>query len=79
MGGGLDAPGNIEACWQALKPGGRLATNAVTVEGEQALTRARERFGGELTRLSVSRAEPVGTRTGWRALMPVTQLRAVKS
>lgn len=79
VGGGLDAPGNIEACWQALKPGGRLAANAVTIEGEQALTRARERFGGELTRLAISRAEPIGTRTGWRALMTVTQLKAVKS
>jgi precorrin-6Y C5,15-methyltransferase (decarboxylating) len=34
--------------------------------------------GGALTRLAISRAEPVGGFTGWRPLLPVTQLAAVK-
>jgi precorrin-6Y C5,15-methyltransferase (decarboxylating) len=68
----------VEACWNALRPGGRIVANAVTVEGEGALAGARERFGGDLTRLAVSRAEPVGAYLGWRPLMPVTLWAATK-
>jgi precorrin-6Y C5,15-methyltransferase (decarboxylating) len=50
----------------------------VTVEGESALTAARARFGGAMTRLAVSRLEPVGGLSGWRPLMPVTQWIAAK-
>ena len=78
IGGGLRADGNFETCWDRLKPGGRLVANAVTVEGEQALARWRAELGGELTRIAVSRTGAVGPYTGWRPLMPVTQLRAVK-
>ena len=78
LGGGLSAAGVTEAAWGALKPGGRLVANAVTLEGEQALVALRAARGGELVRLAVSRAEAVGPFTGWRPLMPVTQLRAVK-
>ena len=78
IGGGLRADGNFETCWDRLKPGGRLVANAVTVEGEGALARWRAELGGELIRIAVSRAGAVGPYTGWRPLMPVTQLRAVK-
>lgn len=78
IGGGLSESGLIEACWRALKPGGRLVANAVTVEGEGVLARWRAEAGGALVRIAVQRAEPVGPRLGWRALMPVTQLAAVK-
>ena len=78
IGGGLRADGNFETCWDRLKPGGRLVANAVTVEGEQALARWRAELGGELTRIAVSRAGALGSVTGWRPFMPVTQLSAVK-
>jgi precorrin-6Y C5,15-methyltransferase (decarboxylating) len=78
LGGGVSAAGLLDACWARLKPGGRLVANAVTLEGEQALMAWREQGGGDLSRLAVSRAEPVGGFTGWRPLMPVTQLAAVK-
>jgi precorrin-6Y C5,15-methyltransferase (decarboxylating) len=78
IGGGLTVPGLVERCWSALNPRGRLVANAVTVEGEARLIALRGELGGELTRIAVSRAEPVGPFTGWRALMPVTQLVAVK-
>ena len=78
IGGGATRPGLFEACWQALRPGGRLVANAVTLEGEQALVSWRAEVGGDLTRIAVSRAEPVGPYTGWRPLMTVTQLAAVK-
>lgn len=78
IGGGLSADGLAETCWSALKPGGRLVSNAVTVEGEQKLAALHKEYGGELIRLSVSRAGPVGDFQGWRPLMPVTQFRVSK-
>ncbi len=44
----------------AAPPGGRLVANAVTLETEAVLLDLHARHGGELTRLAVSRAEPVG-------------------
>ena len=79
IGGGVADAALVEACWQALGPGGRLVANVVTVEGEQALFGWRERVGGALTRIAVSRAEPLGPLSGWRALMAVTQWSALKS
>ena len=78
VGGGLSDVAILQTCWSALKPRGRLVANAVTLEGEQALMEWRRKNGGALTRIAVSRAEPVGPFSGWRPLMPVTQLAAVK-
>ena len=78
IGGGLRAPGNLEACWAALKPGGRLVANAVSVTGEAALAHWHGELGGELSRIAVARAAALGAISGWRPLMPVTQLRVVK-
>jgi precorrin-6B C5,15-methyltransferase / cobalt-precorrin-6B C5,C15-methyltransferase len=78
IGGGIATPSLVERCWSALPTGGRLVANVVTVEGEEAVIRQRGRFGGSLTRIAISRAEPIGSRLGWRPLMPVTQWAAVK-
>jgi precorrin-6Y C5,15-methyltransferase (decarboxylating) len=78
LGGGLSEPRLLERCWGALPPGGRLVANAVTLEGEQALFAWRAKVGGELVRLMVARAEPVGRFGGWRPAMPVTQLAATR-
>jgi precorrin-6Y C5,15-methyltransferase (decarboxylating) len=74
IGGGLSRADLVEACWRALKPGGRLVANAVTVEGEAALFSIRGRLGGALNRIAIQHAEPVGGYLGWRPGMPVTQL-----
>lgn len=63
----------IETCWNALKPGGRMVVNAVTIESEAALLAAYHDHGGSLMRLSVERAEPVGRLTAWRPAMPILQ------
>jgi precorrin-6Y C5,15-methyltransferase (decarboxylating) len=78
LGGGLGAPDLLETLWDALVPGGRLVANAVTVAGEAHLLDWQVRHGGALTRLAISRAAPIGPHLGWRPLMPVTQLAAVK-
>lgn len=79
VGGGLSTEDLIDTAWRALKPGGRLVANAVTLEGEQVLASAHATLGGGLSRIAVSHAEPVGERTGWRAAMTVTQLHVAKS
>ncbi|WP_330261505.1 precorrin-6y C5,15-methyltransferase (decarboxylating) subunit CbiE [Streptomyces sp. NBC_00539] len=73
IGGGLTAPGLLDAAWAALAPGGRLVVNTVTLESEAALTDRYRRHGGELVKLAVAHAVPVGGFTGWRQAMPVTQ------
>lgn len=72
IGGGLTNDGVFDACWSALKPGGRLVANAVTLESEAALADLHRRFGGQLSQIAVSRASPIGGFRGWRPLMPVT-------
>jgi precorrin-6Y C5,15-methyltransferase (decarboxylating) len=78
VGGGLTVPGLLEACWDALAPGGRLVANTVTLESEALLAGWYGRVGGELVRLAVAHAVPVGGFTGWRQAMPVTQWSVTK-
>ncbi|MDQ6434427.1 precorrin-6y C5,15-methyltransferase (decarboxylating) subunit CbiE [Mesorhizobium sp. LHD-90] len=73
VGGGGSEAGVMEAAVAALKPGGRLVANAVTLEMEAVLIAQHAVLGGELIRLAVSRAAPVGSMRGWRPAMPVTQ------
>ncbi|MGV9273570.1 precorrin-6y C5,15-methyltransferase (decarboxylating) subunit CbiE [Streptomyces griseosporeus] len=79
VGGGLTARGLLDACWAALSPGGRLVANTVTLESEALLADAHRRHGGELVRLAVAHAVPVGGFTGWRQAMPVTQWSVQKT
>ncbi len=72
VGGGLSEP-TVAAAVEALKPGGRLVAHAVTLESEALLLAAYAAHGGELVRLSVARAEPIGGFSAWRPAMPVTQ------
>jgi precorrin-6Y C5,15-methyltransferase (decarboxylating) len=76
-GGGSDA-GVMAAAIAALKPGGRLVANAVTLEMEAVLLAHQARLGGSLVRIDVARAAPVGGMQGWRPAMPVTQWAWVK-
>lgn len=78
VGGGVSQPGMLQACWDRLKPGGRLVANAVTVESEALLVQWYSRCGGELRRYQHYRGEPLGEFTGWRPAMPVTQWSATK-
>jgi precorrin-6Y C5,15-methyltransferase (decarboxylating) len=73
IGGGVARLGVLDHAVDALRPGGRLVANVVTLEGEAVLLGAFARLGGQLKRLSVAHADPVGHLHGWRAAMPVTQ------
>ena len=72
------SPDVLDAVAGALRSGGRLVANAVTLETEALLIARHAVLGGELTRIAVSRADPVGEKTGWRPAMPVTQWAWIK-
>lgn len=78
IGGGVTAEGLFDACWSALRPGGKLVANVVTVEGEQTLFQWYKKVAGSFTRIAIQRAEPIGKFLGWRAMSPVTQWIAIK-
>ena len=80
LGGGLSNPGLIEAAWAALKPGGRILANAVSIASEARLIAAFQDLGGELVRLEVSRAGKAGSGNVfvWRPAAPIVQWRVRK-
>ncbi len=78
IGGGFTDEGVFDAAWAALRRGGRIVANAVTLESETRLKRAFHGHGGELVRIEISKAGRIGGFHGWRPAMPVTQWRAVK-
>ncbi|AZI59017.1 precorrin-6y C5,15-methyltransferase (decarboxylating) subunit CbiE [Nakamurella antarctica] len=78
VGGGATAPGVLESCWEALLPGGRFVVHGVTLETEGVLFQWFTRLGGELIQLAVSRAEAIGTFTGFTPARPITQWSITK-
>lgn len=72
VGGGITRDGVAEACFDALRPGGRMVATAVTVQSEARLVALQARWGGDLLRLSVAQTRPVGGFLGWDTAMPVT-------
>ena len=78
IGGGVTREGVLDTCWQQLKPGGRLVANAVTLQSEMLLMSWRERHGGELTRVHIAQAQPLGEFDTWRQALPITLLDMTK-
>ncbi|MFC0282568.1 precorrin-6y C5,15-methyltransferase (decarboxylating) subunit CbiE [Camelimonas abortus] len=78
IGGGADSA-LIESAMAALKPGGRLVINAVTLETQALVTDMLLRHGGAATQISIAHAAPVGSLHGWRSAMPVIQWRWLKA
>ncbi|MDB5588207.1 MAG: cbiE [Devosia sp.] len=78
VGGGGTEPGVIEAVIAALPSGGRLVANAVTTQMEALLLARHGELGGQLTRIAIDRAAPIGGMTGWRPAMPITQWNWIK-
>jgi precorrin-6Y C5,15-methyltransferase (decarboxylating) len=78
MGADVGNDALFDACWAALKPGGRLVANAVTLESEQALYRRQERLGGDLARIEISLLDRIGSHRVLRPRMAVVQWSVVK-
>jgi precorrin-6B C5,15-methyltransferase / cobalt-precorrin-6B C5,C15-methyltransferase len=78
IGGGVGNDDLFDACWAKLAPGGRLVANAVTLHSEASLVARHTIYGGDLMRMMVSRADPVGGSYGWRPMMPITQWTVTK-
>ncbi|WP_116599594.1 precorrin-6Y C5,15-methyltransferase (decarboxylating) subunit CbiT [Primorskyibacter marinus] len=72
IGGGLsdDLLNWLEA---TLPAGTRLVANAVTLESEALLTQTQARRGGDLLRIELARAAPLGSGRGWKANYPIVQ------
>jgi precorrin-6B C5,15-methyltransferase / cobalt-precorrin-6B C5,C15-methyltransferase len=77
IGGGLDAS-VFDAVWPLLPDGTRIVAHAVTLETEALLTHLHRRHGGELMRIEISHAAPLGRRRSWQAVRPVVQWSVVK-
>jgi precorrin-6Y C5,15-methyltransferase (decarboxylating) len=73
IGGGATVPGLLGTCLEALRPGGRLVVHGVTLETETLLATSYAEHGGELSRISVEHAAPIGSFTGWTPARAVTQ------
>ena len=73
VGGGATRAGVVDACLAALRPGGRLVVYGVTLETEHLLGRLYGEHGGELTRITVETAAPIGGFTGWTPARAVAQ------
>lgn len=78
IGGGVTRDGVLDTCWQHLRPGGRLVANAVTLQSEMTLMAWRAQHGGELTRIHVAQAQPLGEFDTWRQALPITLLEVIK-
>jgi precorrin-6Y C5,15-methyltransferase (decarboxylating) len=78
IGGGASNPEITELCWSALKSGGRLVLNAVTLQAERTVMAFHARWGGRLTRIGIERLEPLGPMQGFSPARTVLQYRVVK-
>lgn len=80
LGGGVADTATFEAAWRALRPGGRLVANAVSLASQARLIDLFGRHGGEILRLDIARAGAAGKGKVfvWRPMSPIVQWRARK-
>lgn len=77
VGGGVDAE-TLAHCWGVLPRGGRLVVHSVTADSDTVLLDAFRTWGGDLTRVAVETAEPIGRFTGFKPARAVTAWGATK-
>ncbi|MBR0853094.1 precorrin-6y C5,15-methyltransferase (decarboxylating) subunit CbiE [Bradyrhizobium liaoningense] len=77
IGGGLDLA-MFDAIWSRLTSGARLVAHAVTLETEALLGELHQRHGGELMRVEIAHAAPLGRYRSWEAARPVVQWSTVR-
>ena len=79
IGGGLTGIDVPQTCWEALAVGGKLVANGVTLESVAVLVQLQAKWGGELTEIQVSHADPLGRFHVMRAALPVTLWSVIKN
>ncbi|OWU81517.1 precorrin-6y C5,15-methyltransferase (decarboxylating) subunit CbiE [Phaeobacter sp. 22II1-1F12B] len=72
IGGGLDEA-LLQKLWGLLPTGTRLVANAVTLESEALLANWQADKGGELLRIELAEAAPLGRKRGWKSAYPIVQ------
>jgi precorrin-6B C5,15-methyltransferase / cobalt-precorrin-6B C5,C15-methyltransferase len=72
IGGGLDAK-MFDAVWSQVSEGTRVVAHAVTLETEALLVELQHRSGGDLMRIEIAHAAPLGRMRSWQAVRPVVQ------
>jgi precorrin-6Y C5,15-methyltransferase (decarboxylating) len=78
VGGGVSERSLLAAAWDALKPGGHMVCNAVSLEGQAGLMAFHASHGGTLTRIGIEREHKIGAFRAWQPALPVVQWAAVK-
>jgi len=78
IGGGISTAQLFETCWRALKPGGRLVANCVTLKSRQKLLELHSEHGGDLVEIAISNLTKLGTQQTLRPALPVLQWRIMK-
>ncbi|MES2539298.1 MAG: precorrin-6y C5,15-methyltransferase (decarboxylating) subunit CbiE [Pseudomonadota bacterium] len=72
IGGGA-SEALLSRLWDLIPPGTRLVMNAVTLETEALVLDWSARQGGDLLKVELSEAAPIGRKRGWRAALPILQ------
>jgi precorrin-6Y C5,15-methyltransferase (decarboxylating) len=72
LGGGASED-VLQAIWDRITPGTRLVANAVALETQALLIRWQGIHGGQLLRIDLAQAAPLGTMQGWHPSRPQLQ------
>jgi precorrin-6Y C5,15-methyltransferase (decarboxylating) len=76
--GGGNEQALFDALWAMIPVGTRLVANAVTLETEALLLVEQNRHGGELLRIELAQAAPLGSMRGWVPSRPLVQWSVVR-
>lgn len=72
IGGGA-SEALLQRLWSGLPAQTRIVANAVTLETESLLAHWHARHGGQLMRVDIAEAAPLGRMHGWTPARPITQ------
>ena len=76
--GGGNEQSLFDALWATIPEGTRLVANAVTLETEALLLAEQNKHGGELMRIELAQAAPLGSMRGWVPSRPLVQWSVVR-
>ncbi|TCL10196.1 precorrin-6Y C5,15-methyltransferase (decarboxylating) [Shimia isoporae] len=77
VGGGISDE-MLTYLWENLPEGTRVVANAVTLEAEVLLATWHEQKGGDLLRVELAHANPLGRKRGWKSSYPIVQWSVTK-